>query len=367
MENAAPTEWSSPDEGWALELRARITAYPDGDAAFLLSNVRDLALDDYGRVYVLDNQSHTIGVFDTTGAYVRTIGREGEGPGEFTGPVGMTWGPGGDLWISDPRTARYSVFDTAGELVRTLPRRLASWGWEWTSTFGPEGGLLEDDLRSDPASGERSRIAVRFDVSGDEAVPTDTFRLAPLVEDPPSFRIDAGNRMGYVQVPFTPRHRLYFDGRGGVWSGSGADFRLVRTELSGDTTRIVEWTGERPPVTAAELDDWRTGIEEDWGAGALRDLDLSRIPDRKPAYTQFFLDDRARVWVLRSEGAEANAQRPDTTTFDVIDPDGRWLGPVAVPAEVNRLVPPAFNGSWLAVATTGEMDLPSVLLFRIER
>jgi 6-bladed beta-propeller len=37
----------------------------------------------------LERQEEQIRVFDSTGAYVRTIGREGAGPGEFKQAVGL--------------------------------------------------------------------------------------------------------------------------------------------------------------------------------------------------------------------------------------------------------------------------------------
>ncbi|MGD8413835.1 MAG: 6-bladed beta-propeller [Candidatus Latescibacterota bacterium] len=45
--------------------------------------------DDEGNVYVLDSQVSEIVVFTPGGEYLRTIGREGEGPGEFRGANDM--------------------------------------------------------------------------------------------------------------------------------------------------------------------------------------------------------------------------------------------------------------------------------------
>ena len=43
----------------------------------------DLMLDAMGRVYVRGGQDAAIAVLDAEGGFVRTIGRKGEGPGEF--------------------------------------------------------------------------------------------------------------------------------------------------------------------------------------------------------------------------------------------------------------------------------------------
>jgi hypothetical protein len=50
--------------------------------------------------------------FGSTGAYVRSIGRDGSGPGEFKAALVAT--APGLLVVHDPASARTSVFDSAG-------------------------------------------------------------------------------------------------------------------------------------------------------------------------------------------------------------------------------------------------------------
>jgi len=46
-------------------------------------NLMDLAFDRDGNIYVCDYQSNNIKVFDSPGKFIKTIGRPGQGPGEF--------------------------------------------------------------------------------------------------------------------------------------------------------------------------------------------------------------------------------------------------------------------------------------------
>lgn len=50
---------------------------------YALAQPEAVAVDSTGRVYVADNQIPAIQVYDATGRHLRTIGREGRGPGEF--------------------------------------------------------------------------------------------------------------------------------------------------------------------------------------------------------------------------------------------------------------------------------------------
>jgi hypothetical protein len=71
-------------------------------------------------VYVAQPQDPGIKVFSTTGAFVRDIGRRGQGPGEFMDVSSM--GLLGDslLWAFDGQLGRLTFFDANGGLVRTV-------------------------------------------------------------------------------------------------------------------------------------------------------------------------------------------------------------------------------------------------------
>ncbi len=66
-------------------------------------------------------QAEELRVFDREGRHVRTIGRKGGGPGEFSQIIGMAWRPDGNLWVVDPSNNRISVIDTAGNFVTSHP------------------------------------------------------------------------------------------------------------------------------------------------------------------------------------------------------------------------------------------------------
>jgi len=55
--------------------------------------------DDEGNIYLLDQQLSEVKVFDAEGEFVKTLSREGEGPGETRQPTDMLWMPDGTLGI----------------------------------------------------------------------------------------------------------------------------------------------------------------------------------------------------------------------------------------------------------------------------
>ncbi len=74
----------------------------------------DATVGPNGDVYLLDQQLAEVSVFDAGGEYLRTIGHEGEGPGEFRRPVGIFFFPEGDLGVVQSRPARIVRLDTDG-------------------------------------------------------------------------------------------------------------------------------------------------------------------------------------------------------------------------------------------------------------
>lgn len=81
----------------------------DGPEEYLFGSVGAIAVDDDHNFYILDEQAYNVRVFDSAGTYVTTLGREGEGPGEFKVPVGIAISDGRVL-VRDPAAGQYDQF-----------------------------------------------------------------------------------------------------------------------------------------------------------------------------------------------------------------------------------------------------------------
>jgi len=74
--------------------------------------------DAAGNLYVLDAQAGQVVVIDPLGELVRTVGRKGEGPGEFDGAGRLFVWRDGRFAVVDMGQAAYQVFGPDGELER---------------------------------------------------------------------------------------------------------------------------------------------------------------------------------------------------------------------------------------------------------
>ena len=79
----------------------------------------DIAVDDVGNLYVLDSKAKHIKKFDAGGNFIKLIGREGQGPGEFTRPSKLICSTD-KLVAWDMLGFRFSLFTLDGEPIKSV-------------------------------------------------------------------------------------------------------------------------------------------------------------------------------------------------------------------------------------------------------
>ncbi len=356
MENPAAGIWTEETRP-RLELTATI-GRATGDERYLFGDVRDLAVDGMGRVWVLDNQSRELRVFGSAGDHVRSIGGDGEGPGEFRNPNGIARDPTTRrMWVVDPATSRYTVFDTAGELVETRPRDATGWGYRWPGRFDREGRLFDFMIAGGPADPFRG-VVVRS--SAGQAL--DTVHPPASVRDRAFFRIERANGRTVRPVPYSAYGDWTISRDGTLWATPGDPYRLLELIVGGDTARILEREHSPVSVTETELDSIRREYGEEFGEAAAQ-VDFSRIPGEKPAVRAVFVTRDGRVWAL------PYGRRGETGRLaDVFTPDGRYLGRLELPVRLRWSVPPVGTGDALyGVRRDPATGVDQVVRIAIER
>jgi hypothetical protein len=96
---------------------------PFPDDIFFRS-IGDMVCDRSGNlIYVLDSAAAEIQVISREGSFIKTIGRKGQGPGEFNRPSSLVITPSGELYVTDQLAQKVVIFDQVGNHLRdiTLP------------------------------------------------------------------------------------------------------------------------------------------------------------------------------------------------------------------------------------------------------
>jgi hypothetical protein len=105
-----------------LELKEELSiGGPEAKGQEVFDRIGEFIVDDAGTFYISDRKEDHIKVFDGTGRYLRTIGRHGQGPGEFEGIAGLSIvRMTGELVVYDVLQMRFSFFKTDGTYIRDL-------------------------------------------------------------------------------------------------------------------------------------------------------------------------------------------------------------------------------------------------------
>lgn len=336
---------------WRLVEEWRKGGAVDGPYSFdgvLKQSWSSLAAETGGRVVWMDTENSRALIFDSTGAHVRTFGRDGAGPGEFRGPMGMAVAPGGNIVVYDQRNGRLVSFAPNGDFIRTITlvrRPPFAFNITWDGSFDQQGRLLQSvatPRKGAARSGEMSsdstlsteRLAADF-------LRSDTMSMCaaprPLREDadhyynrtiqPRAVRLDGGASpvTGPVIVtefiPFTEtRNQFVRDRQGMEWSQSAFTApELVRRESGrcGVVVARAKLRGARPSIATAVRDSAMEKLAADVKA---------RVPREYPWVRALRIDDQNRLWVERDV---ATGRR-----FDVFASSGDAVAEIDVPAEL---------------------------------
>jgi hypothetical protein len=90
---------------------------PEEDGAFSFG--APVARDRRGRIFAVPQTSNRILVFDSAGRFVRRVGRQGSGPGEYFGIMRIVSGPGDSLWVVG-MDRRVTILTPALEYARSF-------------------------------------------------------------------------------------------------------------------------------------------------------------------------------------------------------------------------------------------------------
>lgn len=357
--SSAPNGWRNPAKAWRLE-PADTFAGPEGSPGALV-DPRSLAVDAGGRVYVADEKPTVIKVFAPTGELLRTIGRDGEGPGEFRVAFLAAWKD--RLVVHDPRTSRTSVFDTSGTFLKSWHSACCYWT---QITVDRAGRIYVPAPAFDAKVRERGDPWVRYTMDGQVV---DTLWVPRNRDEAKTWTITAGgakNRMMMrMGVPFTPELRQSFSPSGGFVYGWSGGYRLALSPHGQDTTRLFgrDWTPDPIPEERrlAEVERQVKNVGDQIDQAELRSImKVGDIPTTAPAFMTLDVDLDGNVWARQLMSSDSTR-----TTWDVFDARGVWLGPVTVDAAIPEYGAAYFGKGELYASVEDELGRPVVVRFRV--
>lgn len=302
--------------------------------AHTFGDVADAGRLSDGQIVVVDRQARSVSIFNAQAELIRTLGREGEGPGEFLDPIGVVV-KGNTVLVWDWDQLRVTEFDLVSDEVNVyrveglanpthhfgdLPRGFV------VGSVGLPGGLPES------GSWITELGVVRWDSlqSSLDTLVAIRYRTSEWV--------DQATRMSGSPT---------FSARGTLAAGSGriywseGDSAIVHTWNNGATGRI-EWTWPRRAVSAGDVEEyrerWLARMPENTHASITEQIAKLPIAEVFPTVSDLVADVDGGVWVgiypapvdsaqtwLRFEDGELTCRVEFPRSFEPTEGGGDWL------------------------------------------
>lgn len=353
----------------------------EGDESELFGRVVGLASLPTGEIVVADGQTMQLRLFDEAGGFLRTVGRQGEGPGEFFEMSGLRVVAGDSVVVLNRHGGRVHLLDPDLEFVRRSRPRLVEPGAEPVEFSASIAGVFGDGrlLMIDYMRGCGVREA---------GLCADSARF---------FRTDAEGRVvaGFGQRAYG---RTVFDEPEGgpffayrwphpqpIWA-TGVDGRFYHVESparevlvfspAGALEQRIVLRGRAPAWSRRELFPRRTtrpagvGIDSAGFEAMDERMRAGALPDTFPTFADIAVDADGWLWLQEYLPPAPDPERPPR--WYIFDPDGHLRHSVRAPPGMTDLFRPAsyrprplIGRSRILAVTTDELGVERVVGYRI--
>lgn len=377
------SRWAGPA---SLELESSI-GVSEGDWRYMLTRPVATSLHE-NLLYILDEGESRVSVFDRRGNFVRSFGRGGPGPSEFTSPENLVISQGGTVLVLSSKGPTLSVqeFDPLGLLIDTWlldppGERMRAVAHQALDTeLGLAVGLtkLPVDIRR---QGVDTEYGIQISRDGRAF---GSPRFAPLRgQSPPTLRLQGAS--GFIldrPVPFSvgrPTVAVAHDGSF-IWGyGTEYSFRIERPD---GRIILVQRRVEPVPVMADEAEYYRQLVETSYRRrNPSFSWDGKSMPRHKPWFEAMYVDRDNNIWVMREVvgSRDADCLIPNTQAvsgervscwrrkyqLDAFDLDGTFLGSADWPEDVDPIRAISFGESRLVGYHETQNGTPTIRVYRI--
>ena len=295
------------------------------DGEIIFGMIIDSLADADGNVYLLDNQLCQVEVFSADGEHLRTLSRQGEGPGEVRSPIAMTMMPDGTLGLIELFPAKVEKLSPTGEPAGSFTFHAGQdVQTGFTVSVGGRyraGVLMLAGMRGTPADAGQKRIhyVASYTDSGEELVRyCETEAL--LNFNPPTF----------VEEELLPAfwfgNTVGPDGR--VHIATSRDDYVIETYLpDGTLERIIKRKFESHPRDSRERRRMQAMVNA-WYSQVPVEVKCT-FAEHEPVISELFVSEDGTLWVQHNRSGR---DQPEgiLLTYDTFDAEGHYIQQVSV-------------------------------------
>ncbi len=287
-----------------FDLEEDLSIGREDDNNYLFYRAVDIALDGEENIYVLEYRNCRLQKFDKFGNYLQTIGKKGQGPGEFERPTEVCLDQTTrNIYVKDRR--KIKIFDKQGNFLHDILMKYYPY-----DIFLDSGGNIWGKFSVSQESGQ----AMYFD-----QVNTQGEIIQNVVSFPSgtiftrSGNTTWGISHGYIYDLIITK----IDDQTYIY-GYSKDYVLHVLNSRGEPILKIEKEEPYHPITEKEKDKIR-GQFENIPENVRKAI---QFPEHRPFYSAFLSDDRGRIYVYK---LKSTLDEEKGIKCDVLSKDGYYL------------------------------------------
>lgn len=365
VQNPLPHTEDGPSWMLGVEPEAEI-GLMEGAAEYQLFDVSDAVVFSDGGLVVANRGTHELRFYDGRGKHQRTVGGEGDGPGEFRWLEFIDRFEGDSLLAFDGRQRRVSVFDRHGRYIRSFSLNAP------TNSGQPSlAGVLSNGaivIRETlpyiagvaPTGPDRS--PVRLLLSDPTGTGRDTLGVFPGAEN---FVFVVPSDFWFSVRPVTFGRRLVSAVKGDRVAVAETDtFAIHIYSSEGRLHQIVRQHRVPVPIEATDIvhfnDSVLSAVEDPRSRQHYREMfELMPTHEAFPALASIRLDGLGHLWVEEYPSPGDRRSR-----WQVFDEDGRLVARLETPPGLRVL---DIGTDYLVGVTRDDLGVERVLLYALDK
>ena len=305
----------------------------EGDENYMFGQNIVFNTDEDGNFYVGDLDAHRIQKYNPDGKYLLSIGREGQGPGEFGGLSFIGFDKDDNIYINDAINNRISFFDKEGKYLRQI--RMTE---RYPITIINSKGIIIANKFVASEEGNVQKITYLYGLFDNE------FNLiAELFKDeiemPLPSGLDLSAMAEYIAkvfsiAAFRPQVTTTVADNDFIYLGYPEKYEINVFSPEGKLVKKITREHDPIPVSKKDKESFVQRYSQNLPAVFTEDLKEKafqnvKYPKYKPAYQGLTLMENGWLAVI------VNSVEDEYTLFDLFDQEGKYIAhfKTPVPAE----------------------------------
>jgi len=265
----------------------------------IFSDISSCTVDDEGNIYILDSKEHHVKVFTQEGKYLRTIGRQGQGPGEFHNPGNIQITPKNELLVEDTQNKRLGFFTLDGKFIKNLSLK---------KRMGLSFILVDSKANFIGREIVQKKIKLYWEI----------WKYDNQFNE--MFLIDSVDFLNPMEIKVNPFSFLIFYEIGrddNIYYGNPERYRILVFSPEGQLIKRILKEYEPVRITKEDIEEFKKSLQ-------LMGMNMKgrfKFPKFFPAYQDVSIDEQGRIFIKTFE----KGNKEQEYIFDIFDAEGKYF------------------------------------------